>query len=442
MHIAEVKISGVRGFSGPRSVHLRLTRPGGSHAGWTVLAGRNGSGKTSLLRALALAMAGPSIARSLMPSFSGWISHDVLAGTSEVKIVLDPKVDFFSGGSAKRPKNSLFARLTWSRDEIGNTRQYGVQPVLQGRSEAASRGPWADNPQGWFFTGYGPFRRLVGGSAEAQRHMSSTGPVSRLISLFNEDASLSESVSWLIELHLRRLEERPGAEELLDFVQELLNDGLLPDGFHVDHVDSDGLWATRDGQVISLRELSDGYRTVTALVLDLVRQMNQVYGSRITFRPGGKPRVMFPGVVLIDEIDVHLHVSWQKKIGGWLKEHFPNIQFIVTSHSPYICQSADLGGLIRLPGLDEEVPPRVVEKDLYERVVYGSGDDALLTDLFGLDSPYSSRAEDLRRRLTELERKVLRGKASAGELEEFDRLEETLTSSLMARVDEVAARIA
>lgn len=69
MYIAELKVSGVRGFSGDRSVDLRLTRPDGSHAGWTVLIGRNGSGKTTLLRALALAMAGPSAARSLMPSF-------------------------------------------------------------------------------------------------------------------------------------------------------------------------------------------------------------------------------------------------------------------------------------------------------------------------------------------------------------------------------------
>src|SRR6478609_816159 len=86
VYIADLKISGVRGFSGPRSADLRLTRPDGSHAGWTVLAGRNGSGKTTLLRALALAMAGPSTARSLVPSFDGWISNDLSDATVEVKI--------------------------------------------------------------------------------------------------------------------------------------------------------------------------------------------------------------------------------------------------------------------------------------------------------------------------------------------------------------------
>jgi energy-coupling factor transporter ATP-binding protein EcfA2 len=446
MYIAELKVSGVRGFSGHRDVDLRLTRPDGSHAGWTVLAGRNGSGKTTLLRALALAMAGPSVARSLVPSFDDWISNGLPEAVVKAKIV-----------SPRQWPQSFPAHLTWSREPISESEEEGYepQPILRGHGDDAFRGPWADNPRGWFLAGYGPFRRLAGGSADAQRLMLSTGPVSRLASLFHEDASLAESVSWLIDLHLRRLEGRAGAEGLLLFVTDLLNDGLLPDGFQVERVDSEGLWAKRDGQTIPLRELSDGYRTVTALVLDLVRQVSQMFPKELLswtiarddrLRPseGPKPRPVIdvPGVVLIDEIDVHLHVSWQKKIGEWLKSHFPAIQFIVTSHSPYICQSADPGGLIRLAGVDENVPPRVVDEDLYERIVYGSGDDALLTDLFGIDSPYSSHAEDMRRRLTVLERAVLRGRATPEELREYEHLRETLSSSLTARVDEVAARIA
>ncbi|MEU7989394.1 AAA family ATPase [Streptosporangium canum] len=454
VYIADLKISGVRGFSGPRSADLRLTRPDGSHAGWTVLAGRNGSGKTTLLRALALAMAGPSTARSLVPSFDGWISNDLSDATVEVKIAFDDDLDGF--GRGRRPKQPFSARLNWSRELMGDSGRYGLQPSMSGHGTTAFRGPWADNPLGWFSAGYGPFRRLAGGSADTRQLMLSVGPVARLASLFHEDASLAESVSWLIDLHLRSLEGQYGAADLLAFVIELLNDGLLPDGFRIERVNSDGLWARRDGQPISLREMSDGYRTVTALVLDIVRQMRQANpgavdglaaGRRarlpgLPLEPPGKPTIGLPGVVLIDEIDVHLHVSWQKKIGEWLKSHFPAVQFIVTSHSPYICQSADPGGLIRLPGVDEDVPPRVVDEDLYERVVYGSGDDALLTDLFGMDSPYSSHAEDLRRRLTVLERAVLRGKAAPEEVREYERLRETLTSSLTARVDEVAARIA
>jgi hypothetical protein len=264
----------------------------------------------------------------------------------------------------------------------------------------------------------------------------------RFTTLFDSDAALSEAVGWLIGLHLRHLERREGAAELLADVLTLLGDGLLPDGHQVMRVDSEGLWVRRGSREFALRELSDGYQTVTALVLDLVRHLHTHYGGLHAERDEGGG-ISFPlaGVVLIDEIDAHLHVSWQQRIGEWLKRHFPLVQFIVTTHSPYICQAADPGGLIRLPGPDEEAPPRVVDEELYHRVVYGSGDDAVLTELFGLDSPYSARAEELRRELGELEDRVLAGEAGDAEVERYRRLSGLLSSSLAARVDEVAARL-
>ncbi|MDX6312859.1 MAG: hypothetical protein QOF44_2323, partial [Streptomyces sp.] len=208
-------------------------------------------------------------------------------------------------------------------------------------------------------------------------------------------------------------------------------------------VDSNGLWVRRGPRMRSfpLREMSDGYRTVAALVLDVVRQIQAAYGELPAITAGGRVEITAPGVVLIDEIDAHLHVTWQRRIGDWLRQHFPKIQFIVTSHSPYICQAADPGGLIRMPGPDEDRAPEVVDEDLYHRVVYGSGDDAALSELFGLETPYSTRAEQQRRRLVELERKAVAGRADEAETQEYQELAERLTSSLETRVTEVAARL-
>lgn len=83
----------------------------------------------------------------------------------------------------------------------------------------------------------------------------------------------------------------------------------------------------------------------------------------------------------------------------------------------------------------------MVDEDLYRRVVFGSADDAVLSELFGLDTPYSGRAEEHRRRLVELERKVYAATASEAEVAEYRELGRLLTSSVQSRVAEVAARL-
>jgi len=449
VYVSRVRLRNVKGFHGARNVDLDLRRPDGSHEGWTVLAGRNGSGKTSLLRGIALALGGAGVARNLVSDFDNWISTGEMTAIAEVMIAFDSRWEKFKTG--RPPASGFWAGLSWTAPTMsaGNLRR-PAQPSLTehisstNARTAARRGPWQENPTGWFYAAYGPFRRLVGGTGEAQRLMMTSGPVARSASLFHEDASLAEGVSWLIEQHLRSLEGKDGADTLKSAALTILGDGLLPDDYHIDSVDSEGLWVVNDEHRFPLREMSDGYRTVVAFVVDLLKQLFEAYG----YLPigdsadSGRPVVRLPGVVIIDEVDAHLHVSWQQRIGKWLKDHFPSIQFIVTTHSPYICQAADPAGLIRLPGPDEQLPPQTVSPDLWERIVYGTGDDAVLSDLFGLDTAYSAHATELRDELVRLEIAVLDGKATEGDTERYHDLKSTLTSSLASRVGEVIARVA
>ncbi len=450
MYVSRISVQDIKSFHGPRKVDLTLTRPDGSHAGWTVLAGRNGSGKTTLLRAMAFALSGPVVARSLVPGFDNWVSQGASEGRVEVEITRDTSYDRFSQG--RPPAGAVRAGLRWTTPHDTSTGgrtsgRRGAQPALdeirytKAQNSVARRGPWADNPAGWFCAAYGPFRRMAGGSGEVQRLMLASGPVARQASLFHEDASLAEGVAWLIEQHLRALEDRPGAAELKRTALAILQDGLLPDGYRIVDVDSEGLWVERDDHRFPLREMSDGFRTVAALVVDILKQMHDTLGLTVWDVKGNALFNVTPGVVIIDEIDAHLHVSWQRRIGPWLTAHFPRIQFIVTTHSPYICQAADPGGLIRLPGVDEAQPPEVVDQDLYERVVYGSGDDAVLSDLFGLDTPYSERAELIRAEFVELEERIYDGGSSPELLARYQELKSLLTSSPTARLDEMTAHL-
>lgn len=86
-----------------------------------------------------------------------------------------------------------------------------------------------------------------------------------------------------------------------------------------------------------IEELSDGYRTMLALVMDLARRM-AVANQHITWTDG-KTVLHSPGVVLIDEVELHLHPSWQQTVLPTLMDIFPNVQFIVTTHSPQVLTS-------------------------------------------------------------------------------------------------------
>ncbi|MFD7706424.1 AAA family ATPase [Streptomyces sp. NPDC059786] len=452
MYLSRISVRNVKTFHGPREVKLDLTRPDGSYAGWTVLAGRNGSGKTTLLRAVALAVTGPDNAHRLMPSFKAWMSEGAERADAFAEVVPAYEYDYWAvDGTDEQPPPSVPSAMRWewrNPPAMGARGSRPAEPSVTSASGLALWPPvpgsiWDPQPVGWLLAGYGSFRRLSGGEG----HRKPVGVLSRLGTLFDEDASLAEGVSWLVGQHLRALEGDEAAAELKATALAVLGDGLLPDGCRVVDVDSEGLWVDWESRRFPLREMSDGLRTITALVVDLLRQVYESYaaareeGVALTEQRDGRTVVSVPGVVLIDEVDAHLHVSWQRRIGPWLTAHFPGIQFIVTTHSPYICQSADPGGLIRLPGPGEQTGPQVVDEDLYERVVYGSGDDAALSELFGLDSPYSEKAEALRAELVALEGQVLRGDADAAALARYTRIKQLLTSSPSARLDEMSARL-
>src|ERR1700689_562050 len=91
MYISRVRLENIRGFTGRRNVDLTLTRPDGSHAGWTVLAGRNGSGKTSLLRAIALTVGGPGVAPGLIPDLRTWMTVGSKTSSAVLQLVTAPE---------------------------------------------------------------------------------------------------------------------------------------------------------------------------------------------------------------------------------------------------------------------------------------------------------------------------------------------------------------
>jgi predicted ATP-binding protein involved in virulence len=98
-----------------------------------------------------------------------------------------------------------------------------------------------------------------------------------------------------------------------------------------------------DGTILPFEYLSDGTRNIFALMADIAYRC-------LVLNPHLKENALHdtPGIILIDELDLHLHPEWQKQIVNSLKDSFKNIQFITTSHSPFIIQEMAEGQLIQL----------------------------------------------------------------------------------------------
>jgi predicted ATPase len=401
MYIDKVHLKNIRGFE---SLEFDLSRGNGKYAGWTVFTGDNGAGKSSLLKAIAVALAGRDAARALQPSFHRWIREGAGGKEAKIELMILPEkgIDEFSekGNTAYKKFPATLVLKNGGKDTTVE-----LPTSISTKTTLVQRGPWSAAARGWFSCGYGPFRRVFGASPDATRLMVSP-TTERFVTMFQEAASLYEVDQWLRNLSHKSLEGRtPESRNVLDLLLEILRDDLMPNQITVDRVDSDGLWLKdRNGLQLAWGEMSDGYRAALALLADILRHLIAAYGldGMAERDDDGNLRIVRSGVVMIDEIDAHLHPEWQREIGFWLKRHFPNIQFLVTTHSPIICQAADENGLFVLPEPGSSDVPRALTTDEYRKVITSRPDTILLTPAFGLQNTRSPRAVQSRAEYSKL----------------------------------------
>ena len=409
MYIHKISLRNIRGFE---TLDFDLSRPDGKYAGWTVFTGDNGSGKSTLLKALAVCLTGKDTARALQPSFHRWIRHSETHSESFIQIeVVTTENDDALADSGRAPLSTFPARIVLVNGGKETSLQTALPPGKPKSYHTPERTIWSSAAAGWFSCGYGPFRRVFGASPEAMQQMVAPS-TARFATMFQEAASLAEADRWLRDLKYKELENKQAEKEQLEIVLSLLKDELMPNQLTVARVDSDGLWLRdRNGIELAWNEMSDGYRAALALLTDIVRHLINAYGvAGLTDRdPDGRLFIKRSGVVLIDEIDAHLHPEWQREIGFWLKRHFPNIQFLVTTHSPIICQAADPNGLFVLPEPGSDAKPCPLSDEEYRKVIASRPDTILLTSAFGLQNTRSPRAVEGRAEFAKLEAKKRAG---------------------------------
>lgn len=166
LYIKRVTLKDLKGL---RSLDFSFERSDGHYEGWTVITGDNGAGKTALLRAVALAIVGPDVARALQPSLAGWIRKG--ADRAEIAVEIIPQDEDRFAGGGRRYKDSFWSELDLLKNGGPEVSLAPAAHHRHPRKKGPVNGPWTENTPGWFAAGYGPFRRLYGASPEAQRLM-------------------------------------------------------------------------------------------------------------------------------------------------------------------------------------------------------------------------------------------------------------------------------
>ncbi len=363
---------------------------------WTLILGENGTGKSNILKAIALVTSGSNALGELLGNTDSWIKNN------ESECII--KADFETKKGEERRISLQFNRGDNLSKIISNNRE--SLHMIDDAIENADRN--------YFVVAYGASRRLsneVFSNFEKNRYGRSVN----VRNLFDNASILNPLTAWIIELDYR------SGNDGINLVKEALKDFLPNISFHsIDKDKKQVLFETVDG-IIPLDQLSDGYQNMAAWIGDLLFRITE------TFKDYKKP-LEARGLLLIDEVDLHLHPKWQRKLLDFISNKLPNFQVVATTHSPLTAQQADTGELFAL---------RRNENNAVELVPFNGSPKTLLvnqllmTPVFGLETDESYDVQKTKNEYAEL--KAKEGELNHEEEKKFKEVKQKLKNELPNR---------
>jgi hypothetical protein len=389
MYAKSLRIENFKCF---RSTGMELQYPGRTDGviseinNINLVLGDNGGGKSSVLRALAISMLGPAL------QVSGFVAQRLVRrsrepGPFEASLVVQAvrqsidHPDLYSAPASFTPDEIVELKSTLTRQSSELDRLIAgdekASPFYEAFYDEAS--------PALFVVGYGATRFVETGEYSESRQRKSRGQrYQRVAGLFEDNVTLRPMQTWLPRIE-RRYERR--YREVVELITSVLPENVRFFGTR-DEADDQYMFEF-NGLATPYSSLSDGYKAFIAWVTDLIGHMAEV-------TPIGMGLVELPGVVLVDEIDLHLHPQWQRNVVPMLAKAFPKLQFVLTSHSPLVASTVhrqnvyvtetDTDGTAALGQLDESVFGR-------------SAEQLLLSSYFGLlttrSAAFATEAEAL-----------------------------------------------
>ena len=330
-YFAEIALDHFFGFRQRQTLNLRSSEQ--KPARWTVILGDNGTGKTTLLRAIAACSAAAP---------TQWRKA---ASNCEIRV---------ARSLAGEGKDLLINGASTDDDDL--------RPLV---------------------FGYGASRRATPARLSAD-------PIGPSATLFDDNEELPDAEEWLLQSdHSRLVEGGKAGQRHFQQMKEVLV-RLLPDvtSIRVEPIDGRTRASVQmHGQWFPMGAMSLGYKTALTWMVDLARRMFDRYPD--SFNPLDEPVV-----VLIDEIDLHLHPRWQRELLEVLDQTFPQAQFIVTAHSPLIVQAAPRANVVLLRREGEQI---IIDND-QDYVREWRVDQILASELFGSQPIHGVAIEKLLKR--------------------------------------------
>ncbi|MCU0325811.1 MAG: AAA family ATPase [Spirosomaceae bacterium] len=334
----------------------------GKVAMWNVILGENGTGKTTVLRSL---------------------------GYSNLFFLQKYYRLPFDQQYFPRIKEKLYLRAIGVTFDVNNEiySTFPFEAIAIGYTMDARKNE--DSPQykniEYYYQEFDRNINLLNLSAYGASRKISTGGMTEkqnltFHSLFDEDTSLSNVEEWLVQTDYLALKNQDNKkyQTVTNAIRKLLREEISDFYIKTDSNAPQVFFKTHYGDV-RLHDLSLGYKTLLAWITDFAKNMVEKY-------PESTDPLAEPAVCLVDEIDLHMHPKMQRSVVKFLRETFPQTQFIVTAHSPLIVQSEEDTNIILLRRNGDEV--EVLNE--VDNIQNWRIDQILESDLFGNQSGYSN----------------------------------------------------
>ena len=379
-----------------------------------IFLGNNGCGKTTILDVLSIMLS------SFISSFPGQRNRSF--SPYDVHIRENGQLSDFLSVEMELEDNSrhikgLQTRKGWVNPPKSNLKE--LKDHALSLLESISKGENVELP---VLAYYGTGRGQIQPPERKRNFQRSYNRWDCYLSALEPDTNFKRFFAWFDSMEDEERREKERRRDfnykypVLEAVRKAITD-FIGDNYEYPHIETRPLRFVVEEKIpegkreLRIEQLSDGFKIITAMVADIASRMAEA-------NPEAENPLLISGIVLIDEIDLHLHPKWQRKILRQLRNTFPNVQFIVTTHSPIVLLGAlDLAQVFTLDG-------QCIRSNNFNNYTTYDISQILLSDLFDLPTARSPLwDEKIKRRDILLSKSELSGK----EKEELDNLERELS---------------